>query len=170
MDIDFSIRALKLSANQAMVISSLTGMAFSQWWPDWHPTTVHHIGIYFISCSTHFYPDPSILVLMGITRSVAEAIKLDISINIRDWLVGWKWAALLIDFYYSERRLSLQNCARFLGERGYNHVFLSGHPYLSSLDLCWPSLIQAWRGPSPIMVSIHQASLWPVPGLDYEGL
>ncbi|TNN46172.1 hypothetical protein EYF80_043639 [Liparis tanakae] len=30
MDIDFSIRALKLSANQAMVISSLAGMASSR--------------------------------------------------------------------------------------------------------------------------------------------
>lgn len=54
-----------------------------------------------------------------------------------------------IDLYYTEKALILQIGPRSQwGERGYNHVFLSGHPYLSSLFLCWPSLTQAWKGPN----------------------
>ena len=52
----FFNKGLKLSANQAMVISSLAGMAFSRWRPNWHP------NIHFTSSSIH-HPNAPTLVL-----------------------------------------------------------------------------------------------------------
>ena len=80
MDIDFSIRALKLSANQAMVISSLMGMAFHcrDGLPDWHPTTDHHIIIIIHSLSTFQHAS----TLPGAPAQVLIAMEGALDVNI----------------------------------------------------------------------------------------
>lgn len=170
MDIDFSIRALKLSANQAMVISCLVGMAFSWWWPDWHPTTGHHTGIH-LDADPHVplsLPNVLTLVLMGIILKCSKSYKAKDGHQCRrgtGWYVGESvrlvymtfscWHEIFIPLVV--QLMSMFHCFNWLvlhwkgrslqigprsqwGEKGYNHIFLSGHPYLSSLVLCWPSL------------------------------
>lgn len=41
----FFNKALEAVSQPGYVISFLTGLAFTAWWPDWHPITGQHIGI-----------------------------------------------------------------------------------------------------------------------------
>lgn len=41
----FFNKGLEAVSQPGYVISFLTGLAFTAWWPDWHPITGQHIGI-----------------------------------------------------------------------------------------------------------------------------